>query len=81
MKKITDYLTEREVTILEKYCSMQYSAIMRDGLDEEEIISFLWDGISIFNPFVDETARFEVDPVKYYGESFLDSGFMELFSK
>jgi len=29
-------------------------------------ITFLWDGIQITDPFMDETARFEVVPTEYY---------------
>lgn len=28
---------------------------------------FLWDGIWITDPTMDETGRFEVDPKEYYG--------------
>lgn len=33
------------------------------------LISFEHSGTAIINPFMDETNRYEVDPVEYYGES------------
>lgn len=37
------------------------------------IISFEFEGTTIINPFEDETGRFEVNPVEYYGDAFLSS--------
>lgn len=34
---------------------------------------FEFNGVSIVDPFLDETGRFEVNPVKYYGKSFINS--------
>lgn len=33
------------------------------------LISFEYSGTAIVNPFMDETNRYKVDPVEYYGES------------
>lgn len=41
---------------------------------EEWFIQFDHHGSSIVNPFFSECMRFEVEPVKYYGDSFLESG-------
>ena len=34
---------------------------------------FEFDGMYITDAFMDETGRFEVDPVEYYGEAYLNS--------
>ena len=78
-KKITDYLTEREINALEKFSDLQLRILNLNGCDEVGLISFVYDGIEITNPFVDETDRYSVDPVEYYGEAFLNSDFMKIF--
>lgn len=35
--------------------------------------TFVFDGVCIEDPFYDESMRFTVDPVSYYGEAFLSS--------
>ena len=35
----------------------------------------------ILNPFVDECDWYEVDPIEYYGELFLNSKFMDLLNE
>lgn len=39
----------------------------------QSLITFEHDEVIIYNPFLDETMRKEVDPIEYYGESFLKS--------
>jgi hypothetical protein len=45
---------------------------------EEKCISFDYYGIVIINPFTDESGINEVDPVKYYGDAFLNSDFAKI---
>jgi hypothetical protein len=45
---------------------------------EDKCISFDYKDITIINPFMDETGRFEVDPIKYYGDAFLNSDFAKI---
>lgn len=45
---------------------------------EDKCIHFDYQDIVIVNPFTDETGRFEVDPVKYYGDAFLNSDFAKI---
>ena len=79
MKKITDYLTEREAKILKRFSELQLD-ILSEGIDENiNLISFDYYGMDITNPFVDESGIYEVDPIEYYGELFLESDFMKLF--
>lgn len=42
---------------------------------EEPIVYFEFEGVAIHDPFTEESGRFEVDPVEYYGEAFLNSAF------
>jgi hypothetical protein len=46
-----------------------------DG-NEKDLISFEFNGIDIINPFINENATKEVDPIEYYGDDFLNSKFM-----
>ena len=34
---------------------------------------FEWEGTTIGDPFMDESRRFEVNPISYYGEAFLNA--------
>ena len=49
--------------------------IVKETGETTECVGFEWQGFFITNPFKDETGRVEVDPVKYYGESFMNSDF------
>lgn len=42
------------------------------GFEHEE------SGVTIINPFIDECGWEEVHPISYYGEDFLNSGFMKI---
>ena len=78
-KKITDYLTKREINALEKFANLQLRILNLNGCDEVGLISFKHKGIDITNPFVDEIDSCSVDPVEYYREDFLNSDFMKIF--
>lgn len=41
--------------------------LANNGADTSKMVGFEFNGTYIINPFVDETARFEVDPYEYYG--------------
>jgi hypothetical protein len=38
-----------------------------DNVTEENVVLFDYNEIAIWNPWMDETSRFEVDPIDYYG--------------
>lgn len=78
-KKITDYLTKREIKALEKFSDLQLNVLGLDGYEELKLTSFMYHGTEIANPFVEETGSYSVDPVEYYGEDFLKSDFMKIF--
>ena len=37
------------------------------SVDEDEKVTFIYEGVEIHNPFFDSTHRFKVDPLEYYG--------------
>lgn len=39
--------------------------------NDERLHSFVYEGMTIVNPFMDDTMRFPVDPIAYYGEEYL----------
>lgn len=78
-KKITDYLTEREIKILKRFSELQLDVLSEDINENINLISFDYHGMNIVNPFVDDCGCYDVDPVEYYGELFLDSDFIKLF--
>lgn len=41
----------------------------------DQMITFEFNDVTIFDPFVDESGRFDVDPISYYGSAFLNSKF------
>ena len=43
--------------------------------DYHKCVSFDFKGVAIIDPFMDESSTQEVDPVKYYGDAFLNSDF------
>lgn len=45
---------------------------------DQKCIHFDYKGIHILDPFTDETGSFEVDPISYYGEAFLNSDFAKI---
>lgn len=81
IKTINDVLTEREIAILKKYCVFQNYVQQETLLDEDNFISFEFNGVFITDPFGDEDYTTIVDPVAYYGDAFLNSGFLKLFNK
>lgn len=54
---------------------MEDSGNTNDPDFDKKCIHFEYQDIRIVDPFTDETGRFEVDPVEYYGEKFLNSDF------
>ena len=43
--------------------------------DYSKCVSFDYKGVTIVDPFMDESCTNDVDPVKYYGDAFLNSDF------
>ena len=43
--------------------------------DYSKCVSFDYNGVTIVDPFMDESCTKDVDPVKYYGDAFLNSDF------
>ena len=74
-------LTKKDILVLEKIGDLQM--YIQDNLTDsieykyENLISFSYKEQSIINPVLDETGRFEVDPIEYYGNNFLNSDFIE----
>lgn len=48
-----------------------------EELGEDDLITFPYEEFDIHNPFVDESDRFEVEPIEYYGEESI----MTMFEK
>lgn len=57
---------------MEKSAYAYYDISPLIGFEQEE------SGIFIHNPFVDECAWSNVNPIEYYGEEFLNSDFMKI---
>jgi len=36
-------------------------------------ITFTYEGVEITDPTMDESGRFEVNPIEYYGQAYLDA--------
>ena len=41
----------------------------------DQCVGFIWNDHFIIDPFMDETGRFSVDPIEYYGDAFKSSDF------
>lgn len=81
-KKVNDYLNDRELNALKNFCSLQFTLMGELGGDDTNFVSFKDEsGVNIVNPFIDNCGIFEVDPVEHYGDDFLNSEFMNLFTK
>lgn len=78
-KNLNEMLSKREMKMFKAFCETQLIALS-EGADFD-YISFEYDGIDILNPFVDECDWYEVDPIEYYGELFLNSKFMDLLNE
>ena len=57
----------------------QTEQFLETGVMEDDFISFEFEGMTIINPFLSECGRFEVDPLKTYGEAFTQSDFFKVF--
>lgn len=57
--------------------SYQDNFFMDNGYLSKEFITFTFDGLTIFNPWYNLAGSAKVDPIEYYGDAFLDSGFCE----
>ncbi|MFW6025611.1 MAG: hypothetical protein ACOCRX_04650 [Candidatus Woesearchaeota archaeon] len=59
-KKILEEIVVHNKKVIEKYGNSESKAI-------NEMITLKFEGHSIWNPFLDETGRFKVDPKEKYG--------------
>lgn len=64
-KKILEEIVDYNKKVIGKYGNDKNNAI-------HEMITFKFEGHSIWNPFKDETGRFEIDPEKKYGKDKLN---------
>lgn len=69
IKAIKDALKENRVEIE----SIFYAMFENNELGEYDEMGFLYCGMNIINPFMDDTGRFEVDPITYYKKDFINS--------
>ena len=61
---------------MREFCEDNYYKCFTDGnIDSGRIMGFEYQGMHIINPFITECGRFNVNPVDYYGEAFLQSEF------
>lgn len=53
--------------------------LVDNGVDPSMLEHFIYEETDqiIYDPFMDETGRFPVDPVEYYGDCFRSSVFMD----
>tara|TARA_B100000029_G_C17283209_1_gene854199 strand:+ start:551 stop:805 length:255 start_codon:yes stop_codon:yes gene_type:complete len=54
-----------------KISKRQLRRIIREAMSEPEP-GFEFEGMWVTDPSMDETGRFKVDPVEYYGSAYLD---------
>lgn len=66
---------EEEPTLDDLAATRRLYEIARHNLRHGDGLSFQWAGITIRNPFLDDEKAYPVDPVKYYGQAFLQSDF------
>lgn len=52
---------------IKAFAEKQMEIANSTGMDTSPMVGFEYKGTYIINPFVDESARFEVDPYEYYG--------------
>jgi hypothetical protein len=68
-------MTHSHLNLIRKIGEMQSNRIEEGEESLNNIISFEFKKHTIVNPFLDVTGRCEVDPIIYYGDSFLNSDF------
>jgi hypothetical protein len=70
-------LTPKRWDLIKRLGEKQY-AILDEGGDDAQMLSFEFCGGDIVQPFLDENGFDEVDPIAHYGDAFLTSGFFTL---
>lgn len=65
--RIEEILSEKEIKKIQGVVDYNY----RLQSDNTDGIGFTFNEVYILNPFVDEKALITVDPIEYYGESFI----------
>jgi len=73
-------LEEKVMIEVRKIAEEQWDHFMTTGIELPNTLTFVHSksGIAICNPFIDETGRFDVDPVEYYGNDFLESDIVKV---
>lgn len=64
-------MTDEEYAKLEKFSSDNYE-------NDESEVNFEYEGMHILDSFVSDCARFDVNPVEYYGKNFINSPFKDV---
>ncbi|PTX14806.1 hypothetical protein SAMN04488598_1556 [Halanaerobium congolense] len=64
-KKILEKIVDYNKKVIEKHGNNENKAI-------NEMITLKFEGHSIWNPFLDESGRFKVEPEKKYGKEEID---------
>ena len=65
--------------LIKSIADLQTNIADEIGYTPETMIRFNHEGHEIINPFIDESGTYEVDPVSYYGDSFLNSEWKKFF--
>ena len=65
--------------LMKSIADLQASIADEIGFTPETMIRFNHEEHEIINPFIDESGSHEVDPVSYYGDSFLSSEWKKFF--
>ena len=65
--------------IIKSVGNLQTNIADEIGFTPETMIRFSHEGHEIINPFIDESGSYEVDPISYYGDSFLNSQWKQYF--
>lgn len=59
-------LTAKEHELLKELCTVN-AILAQEGLEDKFVATFEYMGHTIYNPLMDETGRFRVDPIEHYG--------------
>lgn len=56
-----------KLTVIVEYNDKQMAKVDYDQGRATDLHDFEFEGMAIWNPFYDESMRFEEDPIEYYG--------------
>lgn len=77
VKRKNNQLSEQQLKVINIIGEIQYNTFCNTG-EIVGMVNFIYDDIPIINPFLDYSGFHDVDPIKSYGEKFLNSKFVEL---